>query len=116
MLAVSVVTYLVANVFYEFQIFLLWVNSAPGASAGRLLLGHICCILLEDHSFFFTYTMDTLVEKQQNIPVAASSTSLCRREHTFGPEDFFFFSVLICSRALAEGTPGEHCWFAQEVG
>lgn len=114
MLAISVVTYLVANVFYEFQIFLLWVNCAPGASAGRLSLGRICCILLEDHSSLFASAIDTPVGNHQNTPVATSSTSLCTREHTFAPEDVSLccaLSVLICSKARAEGTPGEHCWF-----
>lgn len=86
MLAISVVAYLVANAFYEFQICLLWDNCASGADAGRLLLGHVCCFLLEDHSSFSTSTTNILVGKQQNIPVATSSTSICTREHTFSPE------------------------------
>lgn len=87
MLAISAAAYLVANGFYKFQIFLLWVNFAPGASAGRLSLGHICCILLEDQSFFFISTIDTLVGKQQDIPVATSGTSVCMIDHTFAPEN-----------------------------
>lgn len=43
---------------------------------------------------------------------------LCTTEHTVGPGDVSLcctVSALISSKALAEGTPGEPCWFAQEV-
>ena len=86
MLAISVVTYLVAHAFYEFQIFLLGGNCASRVNTGRLSLGHVCCFLLEDHSSFFTSTIDILVGKQQNIPVATYSTSVCTSERTFSPE------------------------------
>lgn len=56
--------------------------------------------------------------KHQDIPVVTSSASLCTTEHTVGPGDVSLcctVSALISSKALAEGTPGEPCWFAQEV-
>lgn len=115
MLAISVVTYLVANAFYEFQIFLLWDNCASVANAGRLSLGHVCCFLLEDHSSSFTSTTDILVGKQQNIPVVTSSTSSCTSKHIFSPEYVGFCytgSILICFKARAERTPSECSWFA----
>lgn len=64
-----------------------------------LSLGHVCCFLLEDHSSFFISTTNILVGKQQNIPVATSSTSVCTSEHTFSPEYVvlcYAVSILIC--------------------
>lgn len=118
MLAISVVAYLVANAFYEFQIFLLWDNCASGVNAGRLSLSRFSCFLLEDHSSSFTYTTDILVGKQQNVHVATSSTSICTSEHTFSPEYVglcYTGSILTCSKAYTKRTPSECYWFTQEV-
>lgn len=56
--------------------------------------------------------------KQQNIPVATSSTSVCTSEHVFSPEYVVLcctVSILIEFKARAERTPSEGYWFAWEV-
>lgn len=114
-LAISVVTYLVANAFYEFQIFFLWDNCASGANAGRLSLSHVCCFLLEDHSYhssLFSSTTDIVGREQQIIPVVTFSTSVCTSEPVFSPEYVvlcYTVSILICFKARAERTRSECC-------